>query len=70
MKHRKEIENHVIEVISGDAGLIIEVIGEEVIEDLVEELDDDDIRYYFERGYTGWRSVEDLIDELDAEQKG
>lgn len=70
MKHRDKINEMVTEVISGDAGLIIDIIGEETIEDLVEDFDDDDIRYYFERGYTGWRSVEDLIEELDAEEGG
>jgi len=33
------------------------------------EMTDDDLRYYFESGYTGYNHVEDLIDEIDAEQR-
>jgi len=69
MKHRTKIEEHVVEVICGDAGLIIDMIGRETIEDLVFDFDDDDLRYYFESGYTGYNHVEDLIDEIDAEQR-
>lgn len=69
MQHRTEIEEHVVEVICGDASLIIDIIGRETIEDLVSEFGDDDLRYYFESGYTGYNCVEDLIDEINAEQR-
>jgi hypothetical protein len=38
--------------------------------DKINEMVTEVIHYYFERGYTGWRSIEDLIDELDAEERG
>ena len=68
MKHRNEIEEHVVEYISGDAGLIIDMIGRETIEDLVADFDDEDLQYYFEEGCIEYDSIEDLIEEKDAEE--
>lgn len=68
MKHRETVEEHVVEVICGDAGLIIDIIGIETIEDLVADFDDEDLRQYFGAGYTGYENVEDLIEEIDTEE--
>ena len=70
MEHRDEIVDRVADVISKDANLIIEVLGTkarcaDAIRSAVDGFDDDALREYFKRGYTGWASVEDLIEELD-----
>ena len=65
MKHRETIEEHVVEYISGDAGLIIDMIGRETIEDLVADFDDEDLCYYFEEQYG---DIKDLIEELDEKE--
>jgi len=66
MQHRDNIVDQVADAISKDANLIIEIFGPEFIRETVDEFDDKALEEYFTRGYTGWASVEEYIEEINA----